>query len=60
MHQSEVKKLTRGDTEVEWVTDLRYLGVHLISAKMLTVNMPMQTRKFYAASNNSILHNTGL
>jgi len=36
---------------------LRYLGVLFTSAKMLTVDMSMQTRKFYAAS-NSILHNS--
>jgi len=43
--------------EIEWATGLRYLGVLFTSAKMLTVDMSMQTRKFYAAS-NSILHNS--
>jgi len=60
MYQSEVKNLTLGDNEIEWATGLRYLGVLFTSAKMLTVDMSVQTRKFYAASRaNSILHNTG-
>jgi len=54
---SEVKNLTDGDYETEWVTDIRYLGVNFTSAKMLTVDMSMQIRKFYAAS-NSVLHNS--
>ena len=57
MHQSEVKNLILGDNDIEWATGLRYLGVLFTSAKMLTVDMSMQTRKFYAAS-NSILHNS--
>jgi len=57
MHQSEVKNLTLGDDEIEWATGLRYLEVLFTSAKMLTVDMSMQTRKFYAAS-NSILRNS--
>ena len=58
MHQSGVKNLILGDNEIEWATGLRYLGLGVLftSAKMLTVDMSMQTRKFYAAS-NSILHN---
>ena len=39
MHQSEIKNLTLGNNEIEWVTDLWYLRVHFISAKMLTVDM---------------------
>ena len=57
MHQSEVKNLILGVNEIEWATGLRYLGVLLTSAKMLTVDMSTQTCKFYAAS-NSILHNS--
>ena len=57
MGQSEVKNLILGDNETEWATGFRYLGVLFTSAKMLTVDMSMQTRKFYAAS-NSILHNS--
>ena len=57
MHQSEVKNLILGDNEIQWATGFRYVGVLFTSAKVLTVDMSMQTRKFYAAS-NSILHNS--
>jgi len=31
VQQSEVKNLTLGDNEIEWVTNPRYLGVHFIA-----------------------------
>jgi len=57
MHLSEVKNLTLEDYEIEWVTDIWYLGVNFTSANMLTVGMSMHILKFCAAS-NSILHNS--
>ena len=46
-----------GEQIIKWGDSLKYLGVQFVSARVMTVDISVQMRKFYAAA-NSILHHS--
>jgi hypothetical protein len=41
-----------GDNEIQWVSELKYLGVHFKAARALDVNITPIKHKFYGAFNS--------
>jgi hypothetical protein len=44
--------MNSGDNEIQWVSDLKYLGVHFKAARALDVNITPIKHKFYGAFNS--------
>jgi hypothetical protein len=45
-------KMNIGDNEIQWVSELKYLGVHFKAARALDVNITPIKHKFYGAFNS--------
>ena len=58
-YKDHIGNLKIGEQIIKWGDSLQYLGVHFVSARVMTVDIHVcvQIRKFYAAA-NSILHHS--
>jgi len=52
-----IENLQLNGQDIYWFEKIKYLGVHIVSEKSLTVDVSTRIRKFYASA-DAILHNT--
>jgi len=53
----KIENLQLNGQDIYWFDKIKYLGVHIVSEKSLTVDVSTRIRKCYASA-NAILHNT--
>ncbi len=47
-----MSKLYLGSTDLNWVSNIKYLGVMFLAGAMLTVDTNYMKRRFYASCNS--------